>query len=218
MDFRTEWNKSVVRVGRVSMLLAICCSFLPNIVLSLFYGARPDIGNLLAGWGQIAAAYGAFYVIEPITYYTVLGTAGSYMGILAGSMGQMRVPAAATALDVTGNEAGSDKGEIISTMGIAGSIVTNVTILTIFVVFGYQILGVLPRTVKNAISNLILPALFGAVLMQFVVKKPRIALYALPLVLLVRKFVPLPGWGYILIAVFGNMVISKFAYRAKFVK
>ena len=54
--------------------------------------------------------------------------------------------------------------------------------------------------------------------MQFVVKKPRIALYALPLVLLVRKFVPLPSWGYILIAVFGNMVISKFAYKAKFIK
>ena len=103
-------------------------------------------------------------------------------------------------------------------MGIAGSIVTNITILTIFVVFGYQILGVLPQTAKNAISNLILPALFGAVLMQFVVKKPRIALYALPLVLLVRKFVPLPSWGYILIAVFGNMVISKFAYKAKFSK
>ena len=43
-------------------------------------------------------------------------------------------------------------------------------------------------------------------------------LYALPLVLLVRKFVPLPSWGYILIAVFGNMVISKFAYKAKFIK
>ena len=148
----------------------------------------------------------------------MLGPPGSYLGILAGSMGQMRVPAAATALDVTNNEAGSDKGEIISTMGIAGSIVTNITILTIFVVFGYQILGVLPQTAKNAISNLILPALFGAVLMQFVVKKPRIALYALPLVLLVRKFVPLPSWGYILIAVFGNMVISKFAYKAKFIK
>jgi len=218
MDFRTEWNKSVIRVGRATMLLAICCSFLPSIVLSLVYGAAPSIGSLLAGWGQIAAAYGAFYVIEPITYYTVLGTAGSYMGILAGSMGQMRVPAAATALDVTNNEAGSDKGEIISTMGIAGSIVTNITILTIFVVFGYQILGVLPQNVKNAISNLILPALFGAVLMQFVVKKPRIALYALPLVLLVRKFVPMPSWGYILIAVFGNMIISKFAYKAKFIK
>ena len=218
MDFRTEWNKSVVRVGRVTMLLAIWCSFLPNLILSLFYGVAPSVGDLLVGWGQIAAAYGAFYVIEPITYYTVLGTAGSYMGILAGSMGQMRVPAAATALDVTNNEAGSDKGEIISTMGIAGSIVTNITILTIFVVFGYQILGVLPQTAKNAISNLILPALFGAVLMQFVVKKPRIALYALPLVLLVRKFVPLPSWGYILIAVFGNMVISKFAYKAKFIK
>ena len=166
MDFRTEWNKSVVRVGRVTMLLAICCSFLPNLILSLFYGAAPSVGDLLVGWGQIAAAYGAFYVIEPITYYTVLGTAGSYMGILAGSMGQMRVPAAATALDVTNNEAGSDKGEIISTMGIAGSIVTNITILTIFVVFGYQILGVLPQTAKNAISNLILPALFGAVLMR----------------------------------------------------
>ena len=34
MDFRTEWNKSVVRVGRVTMLLAICCSFLPNKIFS----------------------------------------------------------------------------------------------------------------------------------------------------------------------------------------
>jgi hypothetical protein len=218
MDFRKEWNQAVVRTGRFTMLLAIVCSFLPNIVLALFYGARPPISQLLSGWGQIAAAYVGFYVIEPITYGTVLGTAGSYMGILAGSMGQMRVPACATALDVTNVEAGTDKGEIISTMAIAGSIVTNISILTIFVFFGYQILGYLPQGVKDAMSQLILPALFGAVLMQFVVRKPKIALYALPIVLLVRKFIPMPSWGYILIAVFGNMIISRFAYKAGMIK
>ena len=77
MDFRTEWNKSVVTTGRITMLIAMACSFLPNIALYFFYGARPEWSELLSGWGQIAAAYGGFYVIEPIAYGTVLGTAFS---------------------------------------------------------------------------------------------------------------------------------------------
>ena len=218
MDFRTEWNKQVITTGRITMLIAMACSFLPNIALYFFYGARPEWSQLLSAWGQIAAAYGGFYIIEPIAYGTVLGTAGSYMGILAGSMGQMRVPSAMTALDVTGNEAGTDKGELISTIGIAGSIVTNVVILTLTVFFGVQILAMLPAGVKAALSSLILPALFGAVLMQFAMKKPIIVCYALPLVLASRIFFKIPSWGYILIAVFGSLALSKVFYKAKIVK
>lgn len=218
MDFRTEWNKSVVVSGRFTMLLAMVCSMLPSIALYFFYGARPGLMQLLSGWGQIAAAYGAFYVIEPITYYTVLGTAGSYMGILAGSMGQMRVPSAMTALDVTGIEAGTDKGELVSTIGIAGSIVTNVVILTLTVFFGVQILALLPAGIKSALSSLILPALFGAVLTQFSIKKPVILCYALPLVLASRYFIKLPSWSYIIVAVFGTLILSRIFYKAKIVK
>ncbi len=218
MDFRTEWNKSVITSGRVTILVAMACSFLPSISLYFFYGARPALGEMLSAWGQIAAAYGGAYVIEPIAYGTVLGTAGSYMGILAGSMGQMRVPSAMTALDVTGVEEGTDKGELISTIGIAGSIVTNVTVLTITVLFGMKILALLPDGVKAALSNLILPALFGAVLMQFSMKKPAIVCYALPLVLASRIFIKIPGWGYILVAVFGSLALSKVFYAAKIIK
>ena len=217
-EFRTEWNKSVIRSGRFTMLLAMVCSFLPNIALYFFYGARPNFSEMMSGWGQIAAAYVGFYIIEPITYGTVLGTAGSYMGILAGTMGQMRVPAAMTALDVTNIEAGTDKGELISTLGIAGSIVTNIVILTITVFFGVQILSLLPAGIKAALSSLNLPALFGAVLMQFAMKKPIIVCYALPLVLVVRKFIKMPSWGYILVAVFGSLILSKILYKAKIVK
>ena len=173
-EFRTEWNKSVIRSGRFTMLLAMVCSFLPNIALYFFYGARPNFSEMMSGWGQIAAAYVGFYIIEPITYGTVLGTAGSY--------------------------------------------VTNIVILTITVFFGVQILSLLPAGIKAALSSLILPALFGAVLMQFAMKKPIIVCYALPLVLVVRKFIKMPSWGYILVAVFGSLILSKILYKAKIVK
>lgn len=218
MDFRNSWDKSVIRLGRVTVLCAMIASFFPNLFLWIFYGVAPVWTNMLPAWAAVATAYGAFYIVQPTSCYPVLGTAGTYMGVLAGSMTSMRLPAAATAQDVVGTEPGSDQAEIISTMGIAGSVVTSVGILTVFIFFGTVIMSFVPEELKSVLSALILPSLYGALLIQFSIKRPQILLYALPIVLLVKKFAGLPSWAVTMIAVFGNLIITRILYKKGIIK
>ena len=218
MDFRNSWDKSVIRLGRVTVLCAMIASFFPNLFLWIFYGVAPVWTNMLPAWAAVATAYGAFYIVQPPSCYPVLGTAGTYMGVLAGSMTSMRLPASATAQDVVGTEPGSDQAEIISTMGIAGSVVTSVGILTVFIFFGTVIMSFVPEELKSVLSALILPSLYGALLIQFSIKRPQILLYALPIVLLVKKFAGLPSWAVTMIAVFGNLIITRILYKKGIIK
>lgn len=61
MDFRNSWDKSVIRLGRVTVLCAMIASFFPNLFLWIFYGVAPVWTNMLPAWAAVATAYGAFY-------------------------------------------------------------------------------------------------------------------------------------------------------------
>ena len=50
MDFRNSWDKSVIRLGRVTVLCAMIASFFPNLFLWIFYGVAPVWTNMLPAW------------------------------------------------------------------------------------------------------------------------------------------------------------------------
>ncbi len=66
-------------------------------------------------------------------------------------------------------ESGTEEGSIISTIGIAVSILVNISILTIGVILGGSVLSKIPAEVVEKL-NLILPALFGSVLDKYFYK------------------------------------------------
>ena len=66
-------------------------------------------------------------------------------------------------------EPGTEKGSIIATLGMAVSIIINVSVLTIGAILGSSVLAMLPDSVKAAL-NYLLPALFGALFVQFGIK------------------------------------------------
>lgn len=84
----------------------------------------------------------------------------------------MRVPCSSVAQEAAGVEMGTEEGSIISTIGIATSILVNIVILTVGAVAGSVILNILPAPVKEAL-NFLLPALFGAVFGQFAATRPK---------------------------------------------
>lgn len=212
--FKQTWNKPAIRVGRTCFFLAIFASFIPNIYFYLQYDASFPWDAALSSWLSIAMVFGAFYFVEPFSYYPILGMTGSYLGILSGNISNIRLPAAAAAQLAVGVESGSRQAEIISTLGIAGSIFTNLFFLTIAVFLGEWILEVAPASVVFALKEYILPTVFGCLYGQFTILKPKVSLYALPIVLLLYVFVPgLPAYIYILVAVFGNLLLTRILYK-----
>ncbi|WP_352419300.1 hypothetical protein [Proteiniborus sp.] len=217
-DFNQTWVKPSIKIGIATVSLAMVFSFLPNIYLYIKYGVFPPLSVALRSWLSVATIFGAFYFVEPFSYYPILGMTGSYIGILSGNISNVRLPASATAQAAVGVKTGSKQGEIISTLGIAGSVITNLFFLTIAVLAGSSILNVLPGSVKVAFEFYTLPAIFGALYGQFAVQQPKIAVIALPLSIIVIKFTSAPTWLAIIIAIFGNILISRLLYKKGILK
>ena len=120
-----HWTRPVVRIGMITMLSACILSFLPLVYLYIVYGVYPKLSTAITAWGLIAAVFGAMYFVEPISYYPILGLAGTYMSILSGNVSNLRLPCSAMAQEVLGVKEGTRQAELIGTMGIIGSIIVN---------------------------------------------------------------------------------------------
>ena len=164
--FEKEYMPHMNRTGKITGLLGVILSFVPAIALAVVYGIVPKASALLTAFIAGASSFGVLWFVEPISYYPVLGTVGTYMAFLSGNISNMRVPCASMAQVSADVEPGTEQGSIIATLGMAVSIVINVSVLTIGVILGSSILSKLPAGVTAAL-NYLLPALFGALLVQF---------------------------------------------------
>lgn len=211
-DYMAEWKRNSIRIGAPTNLLAAVTAFIPVLYLCSKYGCWPDLNLVLSAWGLTALSFGAFYFVEPVSYYAALGMSGTYLGFLSGNIGNMRVPCAALALDVTKSESGTLQAEVVSTMAICGSIITNLIATTAAVLVGTAVVAVLPAFLNTALKNYAAAAIFGGTFGNFAVKYPKIAVFGLLIPTVLKLFVPVPAWLVIVCAVFGTLGIARLFY------
>lgn len=167
MDRYQKYLKSIVLIGRVVFILSLIVFFMPFVLSWLVLGIQPQ-------WGAITKAAGTwffmnliFWVVEPLSFFPVIGIPGSFIGGLAGNVSNMRIPCAIAAQKATQTDPGTTKGQIISTIAICISIFVNIIILAIGVLLGQAVLAQLPASVTSSL-NFLLPALYGCVFAQFI--------------------------------------------------
>ena len=115
-------------------------------------GIFPSVSGVMAGIAAQLPAVVAAYFYEPISYFAILGIAGTYMGFLSGNVNNMRAPCASIAQSAANVEEGSDEGGIIATVGIAVSIFINIAFLTVCVIVGNYVVSLLPQHVLDALT------------------------------------------------------------------
>lgn len=212
-DYETNWNKSVIRIGTVTMGLASITMFFPLIYLCISNNTFPTLANVLQAWSMSIAAWGVFYFVEPVTYYAVIGLSGTYPGFLAGNVGNVRIPCAATALEVTGVEAGTPQGEIVATLGMTGSVVTNIFFTTLAAIAGTTLLAILPEAIVVAFSKYTVPAIFGAIIGQSSIKHLRVGIFSIIIALLLKLVVKPSSYFEMLLSVLLVVVFARFLYN-----
>lgn len=219
--FEKEYMTKMNRVGKITGYLGVFVSFAPAVVLAIVYGITPQPAALLTAFISIASAVGVLWFVEPISYFAVLGPIGTYMSCLSGNISNMRLPCASIAQVSAGVEPGSKEGTIISSIGMAVSIVINISVLTIGVVLGSSVLSMLPIKVTEAL-NYLLPALFGALLVQFGMKQKKHAvmmlIFAVILCIAINAgiFSWIPGssnYLHILASVFVSIAAATVTYK-----
>lgn len=220
VEFEKRWNGPVMRIGIITVLIPMLMCFLPNLYLYLVHGVFPEFSVAMKAWGMIAATYGAFYIVEPLSYYPILGMTGTYISFLTGNIGNLRVPCAAVAQEAVGAQPGTPEGELASTLGITGSVVTNLFFVSLAAVAGAALLDMLPPIVQNVFKAFTVPAIFGAMLGQFGSKAPVLIIFGLGIPLFLLYIAPMIGLGFlsapwivIAAAVFGTIFAARILFQ-----
>ena len=211
-----SYEKKINRIGIIGMLVAIVGNFMPDAYLAIFKGLSPSFSQVLQIWGVAAATYGISWVIQPISYYPALGAAGSYVGWISGSVGDMKMPSITMAQKISGYEQGTDEGDCISSIAVVASIFTSFTIVTVFVVIGSAVLPLLPEVVTFALTNFTLVSLFAAIYVQMLPKsyKGSIATIIVALVSYhLVKITGVPSGLSILCGVIGGIICCIIVYK-----
>ncbi len=222
--FDNEYMPKMNRIGKITGYVGVGVAFLPALILAVVYGILPKPAALLTAFIAGASSFGVLWFVEPISYFPVLGPVGTYMAFLSGNISNMRVPCASMAQEAAGVKPGTEQGSITATLGMAMSIVINVSVLTIGVILGSSILSMLPDSITEALSNYLLPALFGALLVQFGMKMKSHTITILIFAVLINVglnagiFNWLPGASNylgILTSVFLSIAVAMFTYSKK---
>lgn len=205
------YDSKMIKIGRISMGLAIIANFIPAIYIGIRFGEMPALSVIFKIWGLVAATYGISWIVQPIAYYPTLGASGSYIGWLAGSVGDIRMPAASMAQKIAGVEPGTHAGEVIGTIGTCCSVLVSATMITVFTIIGSQVIPLLPEFVTKSFAY-ILPALFGAIYTDIARKDLRTGISTIIMALLLMFFggkIGIPGGVLTLAIVLGGVLITR---------
>lgn len=176
-DFYTEeYMPKVNKIGKFTGYVGVLVAFIPAVVLAVVFEILPKPAALLTAFISGASAFGVLWFVEPISYFPVVGSAGTYMAFLSGNISNMRIPCASMAQVAADVKPGTQEGSVIATLGMAVSIIINVSVLTVGAILGTSVLSMLPESVKGAL-NYLLPALFGALLVQFGMKMKKHSIF-----------------------------------------
>ncbi len=209
--YDNEYIPYSIKWGRLTSLLGVVASFVPLAVLAIVFDIMPALDAIVAAATIRISACVVYYFVEPISFQPVLGIPGTYMAFLSGNISNLRVPCSSVAQKAAGVEEGTPEGAVLSTIGVAVSIVVNLLILTAGVLLGAQIIAMIPESLVSALVYLV-PALYGAMLMQMVLYAPKIAAIAVPLgiiTLVISKTGLFDSSVAILISVFGSIIIGR---------
>ncbi len=213
------YDKKCIKIGMTTVFCAMVANFIPVIYLWLFKGIIVDIQIILSVWAIAFFTNGFSWIIQPITYYSIMGISGSYIGWVSGSVADLRAPSASMAQKVAQVEPGTPQGDVISTIGVTGSVFVSVTIITIFTFIGANLLPLLPKVFLKSFAY-ILPAVFGAVFSDMASKNLPLGASIFAVAMLIVyfiKFTPIPPAFTILFVIIAGMILARvqFNHRIK---
>ena len=209
-----EFRTRCIKAGQFAMILCIIANFIPGIYLWLSHGIVPSLPDLFQLWLLAAGAFGVSWVVQPLAYYSAIGTAGSYLSWVVGSVVDIRLPAVNMAQEIAKVEPGTEEGEVISMLGVSVSVFVSVSMVTIFTLAGTMLIPLLPAFITGSF-NYILPALFGAVYINLAKKNMKMGLGTLAvalIVLYINNFVGIKGALINLLVVIMGMIVARCVY------
>lgn len=164
-----EFDSTTSRWGRITMITALILSLTGPVHLVVFGGVELGAPQIWIAFAAVATTFGVLWILEPLTYYPILGPAAMYQAFMIGNISNKLLPAAIVAQDSVSAEPGTRRGDLAAVMAICGAAVVHLTSLLVFVgLLGNWLISILPADLIEVSRLYILSAVMGAVLVQCV--------------------------------------------------
>jgi len=168
-DYQNSFMPNVHRIGHITMIIAFFVSFLPAAFFFFFKGEQMPISSYANTIVAIASIGIGMWLTEPLVYWPVLGSAGTYIAYLSGNVGAMRFPVALSIQSTMKADINTPRGQVITIIGIVASVFTNLVILLTIVLIGSWLLSLLQASAfgKGVVASFgfVMPCLIGVMLM-----------------------------------------------------
>ena len=189
--FFEEFNNSLHRIGRVTMVLMVGLLLMVPITFGMLNDLSPDWSGFVNGIIKVAIIYYPTSVVEFLIYTPMLGVGGSYLSFITGNVTNMRIPCAMNAASIAKTQPGTAEHEIISTIAVATSAITTTVVILLGVICLVPLQPVLQNPALQPAFNNVVPALFGALGLKYFAKSLRLS--APPLVLMSILCIAVPS-------------------------
>ena len=189
-QFFADFNNGLHRIGRITMVLMIGALLCVPALFGWLNGVGPDWAGFVDGIIKVAIVYYPTSIVEFLIYTPMLGVGGSYLSFLTGNVTNMRIPCAMNAASIAGTEPGTAEHEIVTTIAVATSAITTTLVIVAGVVLLVPLQPLLQNPVLQPAFNNVVPALFGALGMQYFSKSLKLTAGPLALMSLLCIAVP----------------------------
>ena len=185
-----KYDRTTHVIGRTATVITLVMLVGAPFLIGSILGALPDLSAAAKGFLSVGIIWTVSSVVEFLVYTPMLGAGGGYLAFITGNLINMKIPCAMNAREIAGTHTGTPENEIISTLSIAASSLTTITVLAIGVLLLVPLQPVLQsEALQPAFANVV-PALFGAMAYQYFRRNIKLACVPLAVMTLLFTFVP----------------------------
>ena len=185
-----QYDRTTHVLGRAASLITLVMLVGAPFLIGFILGALPDLSAAAKGFLSVGIIWTVSSVVEFLVYTPMLGAGGGYLAFITGNLINMKIPCAMNAREIAGTQAGTPENEIISTLSIAASSLTTITVLAVGVLLLVPLQPILQsEALQPGFANVV-PALFGAMAYQYFRRNIRLAVVPLTIMTLLFILVP----------------------------
>ena len=107
-----DFDRTTSRWGRLTMLCGLIISLAGPLYLVFFTGLDISAGQLWTAFLGVAAVFAIIWLVEPVTYFPILGPAAMYQAFMIGNISSKLLPSALVAQNRIGAKPGTRRAEL----------------------------------------------------------------------------------------------------------
>lgn len=210
MNKESSYQKWIHKFGITSSLLLFVAMTAFPITASFVYGIWPDFKVLWPGFVAVILFMAPYWPAETIGYMSVMGPGALYMSYITGNVTNLRMPATVGTINSLGVKPNTDECHTLAIIACGASVITTVVIVALGVVIAAPLAPVLEAPALKPAFDYVVPALFGGLVAQTVLKgKKQFAYFLVPLAicLFFCYFTTMNSAYYMLIAIAASVVL-----------